>query len=177
MCWATAVILSIIGLLIAFGARAEESSVLYKDGNWGVVQQNNSRTCIIVLNTDDRRHAFHFLIDGEEKAARVGILQEFLPDTQYLTASKTMVFVDLGLGFARRLAFRPGSDGISNYIAAELSRDDLDRVLSTLEATHGVSISFSNGAEWHVRPPDQKAAKPAIDQCWNRAVNGADNVR
>jgi hypothetical protein len=59
-----------IALLIASGASARP---LYKDGNWGVVPQNDGRTCVVVLNSDDRRHAFHFLIDGEQNTATVGI--------------------------------------------------------------------------------------------------------
>ena len=95
----------------------------YEDGSWGVIPQDGGRTCVIVLNSEDKRHAFHFLIDGEQNTATVGILDDFLPDLRYGTAS-TMITLDLGPQFGRQLEFKRRFDGSLNYLAAELSRED-----------------------------------------------------
>jgi len=158
------------GVLSAWGARADDSTVMYKDANWGVVQQNNGRTCIVVLNTDDRRHAFHFVIDGDGKSAQLGILQEFIPDERYLVSKKIPISVEVGPGFVQQMDFKPGIEGNSRYISAILTRNDLDRILSALEETPAVSVSFSTGETWQIRAPEHNAAI-AIDHCWKKAVS------
>jgi hypothetical protein len=125
-----------------------------------------------VLNSEDRRHAFHFLIDGEKNAATVGILDDFLPDPSYITAS-TMITVDLGPQFARRLKFKRHFDGALNYLAADLALDDLDSILAALRSvTHGVSLSFENGEMWRIPAPKRQEAASAIAQCWKEALSG-----
>jgi hypothetical protein len=144
---------------------------MYKDANWGVVQQNGGRTCIVVLNTDDRQHAFHFLIDGENRKAQLGILQEFLPDRRYIRIASVQISVALGSGFVSKLEFRPITEGSSKYLAAILTRSDLDRMLSALEEAAGVSVTFSGGEIWQIRAPESDEATAAIDHCWKKAVN------
>jgi hypothetical protein len=158
------------GVLSAWGARADDSTVMHKDANWGIVQQNHGRTCIVVLNTDDRRHAFHFVIDGDSKTAQLGILQEFLPDERFLVSTKTRISVAVGPDFVQQMEFRPGIEGKSKYISAILTRNDLDRILSALEETPEVSVAFSSGEIWQIPAPEHNAAI-AIDHCWKKAVS------
>jgi hypothetical protein len=159
-------------LLIGYGAMADDSLVTYKDANWGVVRQNNGHTCIVVLNTDDRRHAFHFLIDGENKTAQLGILGEYLPDRGNQPIANVLISVDAGPGFVQKMEFGPASDGRTNDIAALLKRNDLDRIRHALEVTSGVTVSFSAGDTWQIRAPRTGAAAIAIDRCWKDAVIG-----
>jgi len=159
-------------LLIGFAAMADDSLVTYKDTNWGVVRQNNGRTCIVVLNTDDRRHAFHFLIDGESKTAQLGILGEYLPDRGYQPIAKVLISVDAGPGFVQQLEFGPACEGRKNDVAALLKRNDLDRIRHALEMTSGVTVSFSAGDTWQIRAPRTGEAAIAIDRCWKDAVIG-----
>ena len=145
---------------------------LYRDGSWGVVPQDAGRTCVVVLNSEDRRHAFHFVIDGAQNAASVGILDDYLPDPAYMTASTT-IGVDLGPEFARKLEFKRRFDGAVNYLAADLPQEDLDSILDALRSgTRGVSLSFENGETWRIPPPKSAEAASAITQCWNEALRG-----
>jgi hypothetical protein len=163
------VLSAIAAFIVAGDARAEP---LYRDGSWGVVPQDAGRTCVVVLSSEDRRHAFHFLIDGAQNAASVGILDDFLPDFSNRTAA-TMITVDLGPQFARRLEFTRRSDGMVNYIAADLPRQELDSVLDALRSgKRGVSLSFENGEEWRIPPPKSDEAASAIAQCSSDALKG-----
>ena len=164
----------LFGLLIAPGVSAQESDVLYKDSHWGVVRQDKGRTCIIVLNTSDRQHAFHFLVDGVQRTAAVGILRGFLPDLSYLRASETSGYLDLGPRFARELTFKPASDGTLEYIAATLEWRDLGLVASALEGSHGVTMSFTESATWRIPAPERQMSSPAIDDCLKAAVSGSE---
>ena len=176
MCRRVAICLAAWVVLSAWSARAGESIVMYKDKNWGVVQQNNGRTCIVVLNTDDRRHAFHFLIDGENRIAQLGILQEFLPDSPSPAPAKVRISLELGSDFVQQFDFEPESQNGSKLIAAVLTRRDLDRILTALEETPTVNVSFANGESWHVHGPEKSAA-PAIDRCWKTAVTVMRDAR
>jgi hypothetical protein len=143
---------------------------LYEDGSWGVVPQDDGRTCIVVLNSEDKKHAFHFLIDGEQNAASVGILDYFLPNPGYYTTSTTIT-VDLGIQFVRRLEFKPRFDGSLNYMAAELPSKDLDSILEALRSgKRGANLSFENGDIWRIPPPKREEAASAIAQCWTEAL-------
>ena len=156
-------------ILCTCSAWAGDSVVLYKDANWGVVQQNNGHTCIVVLNTDDRRHAFHLLIDGENKIAQLGILEEFLSDRWAPAIAKLQISVEFGPGFVQQFDFEPGHEQGSKYIAAVLTRHDLDRILSALEEMPRVNVSFPMGETWQIRAPKKNAAM-AIDRCGKTAV-------
>jgi hypothetical protein len=159
--------LSLIALLIGADVWASPS---YKDANWGVVPQENGNACVVVLNSADRMHAFHFLVDGVDKVATVGILDSFLPSR--LATASTTITVDLGPMFTRQLEFKRHSDGLVGYIAADLSRDDLTSILAALQTTRDVSLSFDNGDVWRIPPPGKEAAS-AISECWNAALTGA----
>ena len=160
---------AVIALLTQSNAWAQP---LYEDGSWGVVPQDSGRTCIVVLNSEDKKHAFHFLIDGEQNAATVGILDHFLPDPRYATAS-TMITLNFGPRFARRLEFKRRFDGSLNYLAAELPSEDLASILKVLRSGKaGVSLSFENGETWRIPPPKREEAASAIAQCWTEALRG-----
>ena len=156
------------GMALLIGSEAW-ASPSYKDANWGVVPQDNGRACVVVLNSEDRMHAFHFLVDGTEKAATIGILDSYLPDG--LSSASTMIKVDLGPLFTRELEFKRPSDGSPGSLAADISRDDLRSILAALQTTRAVSLSFDNGEVWRIPPPKQGAAA-AISQCWNEALTG-----
>ena len=165
----SAVLFGVIALLTPWNAQAQAS---YEDGSWGVVPQDGGRTCIVVLNSEDRKRAFHFLIDGEQNAASVGILDDFLPNPRYNTAS-TMITVDFGLHFVRRLEFKRHFDGSLNYMAAELPSADLDAILEALRSGKGgVNLSFENGEIWRIPPPKREEAASAIAKCWIEALRG-----
>ena len=116
----------------------------YKDGNWGVVPQDHGGACVVVLNSEDRMHAFHFAVDGVAKVATVGILDTFVPDR--VSASAPKITIDLGPLFRRQLKFEHRSEGSQGYLAADLSQDDLKTVLAALQSgLSGVSLSFANG--------------------------------
>jgi hypothetical protein len=86
----------------AFLAGAQAwASPSYKDANWGVVPQDNGSVCVVVLNSEDRTHAFHFVVDGGEREATVGILDSFLPSR--LSVASTTITVDLGPLFKRQM--------------------------------------------------------------------------
>jgi hypothetical protein len=160
-------LLAVIALLTPSNAWAEP---LYEDGSWGVVPQDSGKTCIVVLNSEDKKHAFHFLIDGEQNSATVGILDHFLPDSRYGAAS-TMITLDFQ--FARRLEFKRRFDGSLNYLAAELPPEDLGSILEALRSGKGgVSLSFENGEMWRIPPPKRDAAASAIARCWIEALRG-----
>ena len=145
---------------------------LYRDGSWGVVPQDRGRTCVVVVNSVDKRHAFHFLIDGEQNSATIGILDQFLPDLGRDTVS-TMITVDFGPEFARRLEFKRRFDGTLDYLAAELPPEDLGSILNAIRARRSdVTLSFENGEMWRIPPPKQQEAASAIDQCWTEALRG-----
>jgi hypothetical protein len=127
---------------------------------------------VIVLNSEDKRHALHFLIDGEQNVAIVGILDHFLPDPSYMTASTTIT-VDMGPEFVRRLEFKRQFDGALNYLTADLPPQELDSILLALRSgTRGVVLSFENGEMWRIPPPERNEAAAAIAQCWNEALMG-----
>jgi len=145
---------------------------LYRDGSWGVVPQDRGRTCVVVVNSVDKRHAFHFLIDGEQNSATIGILDQFLPDLGHDTVS-TMITVDFGPEFARRLEFKRRFDGTLDYLAAELPPEALSSILNAIRARRSeVTLSFENGEMWRIPPPKQQEAASAIDQCWTEALRG-----
>ena len=154
-------------LLLGAGAWASPS---YKDANWGVVPQENGSACVVVLNSEDKIHAFHFLIDGVDKTASVGILDSFLPNG--VSTAAATITVDLGPLFTRQLEFVHHSEGLVGYLAADLSRDDLTSILAALQTTRGVSLSFDGGEVWRIPPPAKEAAS-AISQCWKQALTGA----
>ena len=160
----------ILALIIPSDAWAEP---LYRDGSWGVVPQDGGSTCVVVLNSEDRRKAFHFIIDGQQKAASVGILDRFFPDLAPITAS-TMVIMDLGPQFTRPMKFKRHFDGSLGYLSADLAVEDLDSILEALRSvTRGVSLSFENGETWLIPPPkSEEEAASAIAKCWNEARRG-----
>jgi hypothetical protein len=163
------VLSAIAALLFTADARAEP---LYRDGSWGVVPQDAGSTCVVVLNSEDRRQAFHVLIDGAQNAASVGILDAFLPDFASRT-TPTMITVDLGPQFARQLEFTLRSDAGVNYLAADLPREELDTVLDALQSgKRGVSLSFENGVQWRIPPPKSDQAASAIARCSSDALKG-----
>ena len=165
----SAVLFGVIALLTPWNAWAQ---ALYEDGSWGVVPQDGGKTCIVVLNSEDRKHAFHVLIDGEQNAASVGILDHFLPNARYNTASTTIT-VDFGLQFVRRLEFKRRFDGSLNYLAADLPSEDLDPILDALRSGKGgVNLSFENGEIWRIPPPKREEAASAIAKCWMEALRG-----
>ena len=145
----------------------------YKDGSWGVVSQDGGRTCIVVANNEDKSHAFHVLIDGMKNTATIGILDRFLPDLQDNVAS-TVITLNFGPGFMRRLEFKRHFDGSLDYLAAELPLDDLDSMLIALRSriTGGVILSFENGETWRMPPPKSNEAATIIERCWNEALRG-----
>ncbi len=154
-------------------ASAAWAAPLYKDKNWGVVRQDGGRICIVVLSSDSRRNAFHFLIDGERKAGSIGILDEFVPDTMDAKGSM-MATLDLGPNFARALEFRRQFDGAVNYLTASLAPSELDSIFAALQAgDRGVNLTFENGDTWRIPPPERKEAAAAITRCWNEALSGA----
>lgn len=154
-------------LVMASGAWAVP---LYKDKNWGVVRQDDGRICIVVLNSDSRRNAFHFLIDGGRNAGSIGILDEFVPDTMNARGS-LMATLDLGPRFARALEFRRQFDGAVNYLTAILAPNELASIFAALQAgNRGVSLTFENGDTWRIPPPERKEAVAAITRCWNEAL-------
>ena len=112
----------------------------------------SSQSAVVVLNSDSRRNAFHFLIDGEHKSASVGILDEFLPDTVN-TKGSTVATLDLGPAFSRTLEFRRQFDGAVNYLAATLAPNELDPVFTALVAEH----RGAGGKEWSARAPRRPA--------------------
>jgi hypothetical protein len=155
-------------LMIASGAWA---APLYKDKNWGVVRQDGGKVCIVVLNSDSRRNAFHFLIDGEQNTASVGILDEFLPDTMNAEGS-TVATLDVGPAFSRTLEFRRQFDGAANYLSASLAPHEFDSIFAALVAGHrGVNLSFENGDTWRIPSPERKEAAAAITECRNGALS------
>jgi hypothetical protein len=167
-------LIAVIALLAPQNAWAQP---LYEDGTWGVVPQDGGRTCVVVLNSQDKKHAFHFLIDGEQNAATVGILDNFLPDARYGTAS-TMVTLNFGSKFARRFEFKRRFDGALHYLAAELRADDLEPILEILRSGRaGVSLSFENGETWRIPPPKREEAGSAIARCWSEALRGLHTER
>lgn len=156
-------------MLTAASAWAHPS---YEDGSWGVVPQDSGRTCIVVVNSEDKEHAFHFLIDGKQNIATIGILDHFLPDLRVGTAS-TMITLDLGPAFTRRLELKRRFDGSTNYLAAELRPEDLGSILIALRSPRSVVIlSFESGETWRLPPPKRPEAVRAIDQCWTEALRG-----
>ena len=158
-------VLPAIALFVASNALALPS---YKDANIGVVPQDNGRVCIVVLNSSDRTHAFHFVVDGEKKVVTVGILDRFLPNRS--SATSMVINIDLGPLFARRFVFKRHSDGMLSYLGAELSADDVKSTLAALQSDlPGVTITFDNGETWRIPPPKQAAAS-AVTQCWNEAL-------
>jgi len=157
---------SAIALLVACDAWALPS---YKDASWGVVPQDNGNACVVVLNSEDRLHAFHFAVDGGAKAATIGILDSYLPER--LSVGPTKVTIDLGPLFVRQLEFKHRSDGAMGYLASELSRDDLKSILAAFQSDSRVSLSFANGEVWRIPGPKQEATA-AIAQCWNEALTG-----
>lgn len=167
--FSSAVVFGVIALLTPSSAWSQAS---YEDGSWGVVPQDGGRTCIVVLNSEDRKHAFHFLIDGEQNAASVGILDPFLPSPQHNTAS-TNITLDFGLQFVRELEFKRRFDGSLNYMSAELASEDLDSILEALRSGKGgVHLSFENGEIWRIPPPKRAEAASAIAKCWTEALRG-----
>ena len=168
---ATAISLVLLAFHAGSGAVAQEtSSVLYKDSNWGIVEQNGGKTCIVVLNTDDRRHAFHFLVDGELGLAGIGILRDFLPGPGYLTAKKTVAYLDLGPTFAHEFAFTPRFDTMPMSIEADIPWRDLGGMLRAFEDMHGATLTFAGGTSWDVKAPERQSAREAMDRCWNGAA-------
>ena len=146
---------------------------LYKDKNWGVVRQDGGKICIVVLNSDSRRSAFHFLIDGGRNAGSIGILDEFVPETMSANGSM-MATLDLGPNFARALEFRRQFDGAVNYLTASLDPSELDSIFAALQAgDRGVNLTFENGDTWRIPPPERKEAAAAITECWGEALSGA----
>jgi hypothetical protein len=165
----SAILFALIAMLTATNAWAYPS---YEDGTWGVVPQDRGRTCFVVLNSEDKKHAFHFLIDGEKNVATVGILDHFLPDPRNSAASM-MITLDLGPEFARRLHLKRRFDGSLNYLAAELQPEDLDPILDALRSRKaGVLLSFESGETWRIPPPKHDEAASAIDKCWTEALRG-----
>jgi len=163
------VVVSTAALAVASGAWA---APLYKDKNWGVVRQDGGRICIVVLNSDSRRNAFHFLIDGGRNAASVGILDEFVPGTMDAKGTMTAT-LDLGPRFAHALEFRRQFDGAVNYLTASLAPGELDSIFAALRAgDRGVNLTFENGDTWRIPPPERKEAAAAITQCWHEALSG-----
>jgi len=163
---------ALFGAIAVLTPSSAWSQASYEDGSWGVVPQDGGRTCIVVLNSEDRKHAFHVLIDGEQNAASVGILDNFLPSPQDNTASTTIT-VDFGLQFVRQLELKRRFDGALNYLAAELPLEDLDSIFEALRSGKGgVSLSFENGEIWRIPPPKRAEAASAIAQCWTQALRG-----
>jgi hypothetical protein len=158
---------SAIALLMACDAWALPS---YKDDSWGVVPQDNGQACVVVLNSEDRLHAFHFAVDGPDQAATIGILDDYVPER--LSVSATKITVDLGPSFVRQLEFKHHSSGSMGYLAADLSRDDLKSILTAFQSDSRVSLSFANGEVWRIPGPKQEATA-AIAQCWDEALSGA----
>ena len=162
------VVVPAAALVMASGAWA---APLYKDKNWGVVRQDGG-ICIVVLNSDSRRSAFHFLIDGGRNAGSIGILDEFVPETMSANGSM-MATLDLGPKFARALEFRRQFDGAVNYLTAPLAPSELDSIFAALQAgDRGVNLTFENGDTWRIPPPERKEAAAAITECWNGALSG-----
>ena len=162
-------ILPLIALLTAAPAWAYPS---YKDGSWGVVSQDGGRICVVVVNSEDKKHAFHFLIDGEKNVASIGILDGFLPDLRGGGAS-LRITLDFGPEFVRRLELKRRFDGSLHYMAAELALEDLDSILVALRARRaGVMLAFENGETWRIPPPKREEAASAIDDCWTEALRG-----
>ena len=159
---------AMVAMTLLIGSEAW-ASPSYKDSNWGVVPQDNGRGCVVVLNSEDRTHAFHFLVDGDEKSGTIGILDSYLPE--HVSLASTMVTVDLGPLFTRQLEFKRHADATAGSLAADLSRDDLRSILAALQTTRGVSLSFDNGEVWRI-PPPQQAAASAISRCWKDALTG-----
>lgn len=144
---------------------------LYKDDNWGVIPQDGGKICVVVLNSNDRKHAFHILIDGARKQAFVGILDEFLPGGMYVNAS-AKISMHLGVKLVLQLQFKRQFDGALSYLAAPLAPGDLDPVLAALRAADGsVSLAFENGDIWRIPPPGRQEAGSAITQCWRGALS------
>lgn len=165
----SAILFAVIAMLTATSAWAYPS---YEDGTWGVVPQDSGRTCVVVVNSEDKKHAFHFLIDGENNVATVGILDHFLPGLRNSAASM-MITLDLGPDFARRLHLKRRFDGSLNYLAAELPPEDLDPILDALRSRKaGVRLYFENGETWRIPPPKHDEAASAIDKCWTDALRG-----
>ena len=166
------VLRAMVAAVVLMMASAAWAAPLYKDKNWGVIRQEDGKTCIVVLNSDSRRNAFHFLIDGGQNTASIGILDEFLPDSVSANGS-TMAILDLGPKFSRTLEFRRQFDGAVNYLTASLAPSELDSSFAALLAENpGVNLTFENGDTWHIPPPERKEAAAAIDQCWNGALSG-----
>jgi tetratricopeptide (TPR) repeat protein len=166
-------LVAVVVIACGLSTHVKAEGTSYKDGVWGVVPQNGGKLCMIVLNSDDQKRAFHFLISGSLNVARIEILEKFLPERRYLTTSNTSVTVDLGPQFARRLDFAPKSGGTLRYITATLEPDNLSNVLAALQQTRGVSLAFENGVKWQFRAPrNLAAASPAITQCWEEASRG-----
>ena len=164
------VVASTAALVMASGAWA---APLYKDKNWGVVRQDGGSVCIVVLNSDSRRNAFHFLIDGNRHAGSIGILDEFVPDAMGAKDSMSAT-LDLGPRFARTLEFTRQFDGAANYLTASLAPSELDTIRTALEAgDRGVNLTLENGDMWRIPPPERKEAAAAIARCWNGALSGA----
>ena len=158
-----------IALLTPSNAGAQ---ALYEDESWGVVPQDGGRTCIVVLNSPDRKHAFHFLVDGEQNAASVGILDQFLPSPRYNTGSTTIT-VEFPLQFTLQLEFRRQFDGSLNYLAAELPSENLDSIFEALRSGKGgVNLSFENGEIRRIPAPKREDAASAIAKCWTEALHG-----
>jgi len=142
----------------------------YKDANWGVVPQDHGNACIVVMNSEDKMHAFHFVVDGQTNAVTVGILDSFAPDR--LSAGSPKITVDFGPLFVRQLQFEHRSQGSVGFLAADLSHDDLKNILAALQSgLSGVSLSFADGEVWRIPGPKQEAAS-AIARCWNEALGG-----
>lgn len=164
----------ILGLAVSsalfLAAVSASASPSYKDESWGVVPQDNGNACVVVLNSEDRMHAFHFAVDGASKRATLGILDSFVPER--LSAPSPKITVDFGPLFVRQLQFEHRSDGEVGYLAANLSEDDLKTILAALEnGIRDVTVSFANGEVWRIPGPKQ-AATAAIAQCWTDALTG-----
>jgi hypothetical protein len=164
----SSVLLVITALLTPLDA---SSQAVYEDGSWGVVAQDGGKTCIVVLNSEGKQHALHFLVDGEQQVASIGILDHFLPEPQYDTAAMTIT-IGFGDQFALQLEFKRRFDGSLYYLAAELPSEHLNSVLEALRSGNGVNLSFENGDIWRIPPPKREDAASAIAKCWTEALHG-----
>ncbi len=159
------------------GAQFTPPEVLYQDPNWQLTtfHDQRDRTCLVAAREQavaGPPTGIFMIYVARMASLKVQLIRiELLgPPREYLASGRsTIVAIDLGPAFRRRLHFQPLSSMFPT-IVTELAAENLDTIRTALQPSgREFSVRFDNGVVWRYPPPrnGDLAAKAAA--CWQKA--------